>query len=79
VGIGGPDMPVTKRITRYRSNVMAIREAGHAVPSPVADTLDATQIEAWIRRRDEAAARLADAMLRIARLPDDTTFPSPFG
>ncbi len=79
VSTGGPDMPMTERVTLYRSNVMAIREAGHAVPSPMADTLDATQIEAWIRRRDEAAARLAGAMQRIARLPDDTTFPSPFG
>ena len=79
VSIGGPEMPMAERVTRYRANVMAIREPGHAVPSPMADTLDAAEIEAWIRRSDETTARLAYTMQRIGQLPDDTTFPSPLG
>ena len=31
VSIGGPNMPKAERVTRYRANVMAIHEAGHAV------------------------------------------------
>ena len=41
------------RVIRYRAHVMAIRKAGHAVPSPMADTLDGAEIEAWIRRSDD--------------------------
>ena len=79
VSIGGPNMPMAERVTRYRANVMAIHEAGHAVPSAMADTLDAAEIEAWIRRSDETTARLARIIRRIGDLPDDTTFPSPLG
>ena len=88
VRIGGPEMPakslrdlrgMAERVTRYRANVMAIHEAGHAVPSVMADTLDVAEIEAWIRKTDERIARLNRTMRRIAQLPDDTTFPSPFG
>ncbi len=77
VSIGGPDMPMAERVMRYRANVMAIREAGHAVPAVMVDTLDSAEIEAWIRTSDETAAQLAGIMRRIGRLPDDTTFPSP--
>ena len=45
----------------------------------MADTLNTAEIEAWIRRTDGTAARLAGAMQQIARFPDDTAFPSPFG
>ena len=79
VSLGGPEMPMPERVTRYRSNVLAIRKAGHAVPSAMADTFNAAEIEAWIRRSDETMARLAGAMRRIGQLPDDTTFPSPLG
>ena len=79
VSIGDPEMPMAERVTRYRANVMAIREVGHAVPSAMTDTLDAAEIEAWIRRSDETKARLTRVMRRIAQLPDDTTFPSPLG
>jgi len=79
VSIGGPEMPMAERVIRYRANVMAIREAGHAVPSAMADTLDATEIEAWIRRSDETTTLLARAIRRVGELPDDTTFPSPLG
>ena len=79
VSIGSPDMPMAERIIRYRANVMAIREAGHEVPSAMANTLDAVEIEAWIRKSDERQARLARVIRRIGDLPDDTTFPSPFG
>ena len=79
VGIGCPEMPMTERVIRYRANVMAIREAAHAVPSPMADTLDTAEIEAWIRTSDEMAARIANVIRRIGLLPDDTTFPSPLG
>lgn len=78
VSVGGPEMPMAERVNRYRANVMAIREAGHAVPSAMADTLDPAEIEAWIRRSDETKALLARAMRRIGQLPDDTTFPLPF-
>ena len=79
VSIGGPEMPMAERVTRYRANVMAIHEAGHAVPSAMADTLDAAEIEAWITKSDETKARLTRIMRRIGQLPDDTTFPSPLG
>ena len=79
VSIGGPEMPMADRVIRYRANVMAIREAGHAVSLAMADTLDVAEIEAWIRRSDETTARLAGAMRRIGQFPDDTTFPSPPG
>ncbi len=46
VRIGSPEMPMAERVTRYRANVMAIHEAGHVVPSVMADTLDVTEIEA---------------------------------
>ena len=76
-----------ERVTRYRANSpkreafaagMAIRETGHAVPAAMADTLDAAEIKAWIRKSDETIARLNRTMRRIGQLPDDTTFPSPF-
>ncbi len=79
VSIGSPEMPMAERVTRYRANVMAIHEAGHAVPSAMVDTLDVAEIETWIRKSDERIARLNRTMRRIAQLPDDTTFPSPFG
>ena len=79
VSTGGPEMPMAERVTRYRANVMAIHEAGHAVPSAMADTLDAAGIEAWIRKSDETTALLARAIRRIGQLPDDTTFPSSLG
>ena len=79
VRIGGPEMPMAERVTRYRANIMAIHEAGHAVPAAMADTLDVAEIEAWIRKSDERMARLNRTMRRIAQLPDDTTFPSAFG
>ena len=79
VSVGGPEMPMTERVTRYRANVMAIHEAGHAVPSAMADTLDAAEIEAWIRKSDETTARLANAMRRIGQLPGNTTLPSSLG
>lgn len=79
VSIGGPEMPMAKRVTRYRANVMAIREAGHAVPAVMADTLDAAEIEAWLRDLDENQAALARIARRVGGLPDDATFPLPFG
>lgn len=45
VSIGTSEMRMVERITRYRANVLAIREAGYAVPSVMPDTLDANQIE----------------------------------
>ena len=77
VSVGGPEMPMIERVTRYRANIMAIRETGHAVPAAMADTLDAAEIEAWIRKSDETIGRLNRTMQRIGQLPDDTTFPSP--
>ena len=79
VSIGGPEMPMAKRVTRYRANVMAIHEAGHAVRPAMADTLDAAEIKAWITKSDETTARLAGATRRIGQLPDDTTFQAPLG
>ena len=79
VGIGGPEMPMAERVTRYRANVMAIREAGHAVPPVMADTVDAVEIEAWLRELDAGQAALARIARRIGELPEDTTFPPPFG
>ena len=79
VSIGGPEMPMAERVARYRANVMAIHEAGHAVPSAMADTLDASEIEAWITKLDGTTARLARVIRGVSQLPDDTTFPSPFG
>ena len=79
VSTGGPEMPMAERVTRYRANVMAIREAGHAVPAVMADTLDTAEIKAWIRKSDETTARLAGAIRRISQSPDDMAFPSPFG
>jgi hypothetical protein len=79
VSLGGPNMPLAERVTRYRANVMAIHEGGHAVPSAMADTLDAVEIEAWIRRSDATSTRLAHIIRRIGDLPDDTTVPSPLG
>ena len=80
VSIGGPEMPMAERVTRYRANVIAIHEAGHAVPSAaMVDTLDPAEIEAWIRKSDETKARLTRVMQRIGQLPDNTTFPSPLG
>lgn len=78
VSIGGPDMPMAERVTRYQANVMAIREAGHQVPSPMADTLDPTEVEAWLKASDGTAARLARAIRRTSGSPAGTTFPSPF-
>lgn len=77
VSIGGPAMPMSERVVRYRANVMAIREAGHAVPPVMADTLDAAEIEAWLRDLDENQAALARIARRVGGL-SDTTFPSPF-
>lgn len=77
VGIGGPEMPMAERVVRYRANVMAIREAGHAVPPVMADTLDAAEIEAWLRELDENQAALARIMRHVGGLPEGTTFPSP--
>lgn len=77
VGIGGPGMPMAERIVRYRANVLAIREAGHAVPPVMADTLDAAGIEAWLRDLDEDEAALARIARRVGAPPDDAAFPSP--
>lgn len=79
VAIGGPGMPMAERVTRYRANVMAIREAGHAVPPVMADTLEAAEIEAWLRDLDENQAILARIARRVGAPPDDARFPSPFG
>lgn len=77
VRIGGPERPLSERIQRYRANVLAIREAGHAVPSAMADTLDEAEIEAWIKKSDATVALLEGTIRRVSELPDDTTFPSP--
>lgn len=79
VSVGGPEMPMAERITRYRANVMAIHEAGHGVPSAMADTLDAAEIEAWIRGRDGTMDLLARTIRRVGEAPDGTTCPSPLG
>lgn len=71
VSIGGPEMPMAQRVTRYRANVMAIRESGHVVPSAMTDTLDAAEIETWIRRSDDTLGTLAHAMRALGDAPDD--------
>ena len=62
VGVGSPEMPMAERVLHNRANVMAIRDARHAVPSAMVDTLDAAEIETWIRSSDETTARLANAI-----------------
>lgn len=79
VRIGSPGMPITGRVTCYPADIMALHVAGHAVLAAMADTLDASEIEGWIRKSDETNVRFTRIMRRIGQHPNDTTFPSPLG
>lgn len=66
-----------ERFTCHHANVLAIHTGGDAAPSATADALDATKIEAWIRRSNEATAHLTGTMGQTGQLLGNTTFPPP--
>lgn len=75
----GPGLPMEERIRRYQHNIRAIRESGCAVPTPaLIDTLDPAEIEIWFADGAYRIDRLNSAIKAVAKLPDDTSFPSPF-
>ncbi len=75
----GPELPMEERIRRYQDNIRTIRASGCAVPtSAMVDSLDPTVIELWFADNAFNIDRLRDVMKKIADLPDDTEFPSPF-
>lgn len=76
VNCGGPEVQMAERITRYQANVLAIRKAGYTIPSPMLDSLDASQIETWLLAGDAMRRRVADLIRSVAQLPEDTMFPS---
>jgi hypothetical protein len=75
----GPDLPMAERIRRYQENIKTIRASGCAVPtSAMIDTLDPAEIELWFADNAFTIDRLKNLTRRIAALPPETEFPSPF-
>lgn len=75
----GPDLAMEERIRRYQENIRTIRASGCAVPSPaMVDSLDPAVIELWFVDKAFTIDRLRKVMAKIAELPDDVEFPSPF-
>lgn len=68
-----------ERVRRYQENIRTIRASGCAVPtSAMVDSLDPAIIELWFADNAFTIDRLRNVMKKIAELPDDTEFPSPF-
>lgn len=75
----GPELPMAERIRRYQENIRTIRASGCAVPtSAMVDTLDPAEIELWFADNAFTIDRLKNLTPKIAKLPPDTEFPSPF-
>ncbi len=68
-----------ERIRRYQENIRTIRASGCAVPtSAMVDSLDPVVIELWFADNAFSIDRIRKLTAKIAELPDDTEFPSPF-
>jgi len=75
----GPELPMEERIRRYQENIRTIRTSGCVVPTPaMVDTLDPAEIELWFADNAFTIDRIRKLTAKIAELPDDTEFPSPF-
>ncbi|KAA9382599.1 hypothetical protein F4V88_28855 [Neorhizobium galegae] len=75
----GPELPMEERIRRYQENIRTIRASGCAVPtSAMVDSLDPAVIELWFADNAFSIDRIRKLTAKIAELPDDTEFPSPF-
>lgn len=75
----GPELPMAERVARFQHNIRTIRASGCRVPTiAMPDTLDAAEIEAWFKASEETSAHLVVVIGKLAKLPADSTIPSPF-
>ena len=75
----GPELPREERIRRYQENIRTIRASGCAVPiSAMVDSLDPAVIELWFADNAFSIDRIRKLSAKIAELPEETEFPSPF-
>jgi hypothetical protein len=75
----GPELPMEERIRRYQENIRTIRASGCVVPTAaMVDSLDPAVIELWFADNAFSIDRIRKLTAKIAELPDDTEFPSPF-
>lgn len=75
----GPELPLDERIRRYQENIRTIRASGCTVPtSMIVDTLDPAEIELWFADKALTIDRLKKLVVKLADLPPDTEFQTPF-
>lgn len=70
------DMAMTERVARYQLIVRRVHELGRSLPPPMPNTLNATEIEAYLRRSDEGLMLLARARRTLSQFMDNTASPS---